>query len=48
MKLAHALMFGTGLLVFAYLVLKNPEGAQGFVKTGSGAYNSGVKVLQGR
>ena len=41
-------LVGTGILVGIYLLVANATGTGTLVQAGSNAYNSGVKVLQGR
>lgn len=42
------LIAGTFVVVGLYLLLTNPAGTTGFIGGLSGAYNGGVKALQGR
>jgi len=42
------LLVGTGALVAIYIIVANATGFGRAVGAGSSAYNSGVKVLQGR
>jgi hypothetical protein len=42
------LLAGSGFLIAIYLVVTNPAGDKVILGSGSGAYNSGVRALQGR
>jgi hypothetical protein len=48
MELVHALLFGSALLIALYLGVKNAGGVAQIFNSGSAAYVSGVKTLQGR
>lgn len=48
MGLATKIASGVGILIAVYLVLTNPHGDQVATNSFSGAFNSGVKTLQGR
>lgn len=48
METLHALLYGSALLIALYLGLKNASGAAQIFSSGSAAYATGVKALQGR
>lgn len=48
MSLLEKIVGGAGVLIAAYLILTNPHGTSAAANSLSGAFNSGVKSLQGR
>lgn len=47
-ELATKIVAGAGVLIGIYLIVSNPKGSSTAENSISGAFNSGVKSLQGR
>lgn len=48
MSTVNKVLTGTGLLIIAYLILKNGSATTNIIKQLGNTYTNGVKVLQGR
>lgn len=48
MQTMHAVFAGMGLLIFAYLLFKNPDGVKAFLSGSKDLTVSDIQALQGR